>query len=353
MKRMINFQRISRITFVLILVMTLFLSACAPVEVTVTETPELITEEVPTPEIIEETQPPTEVISESTVLLVTNPDVSAARISSVTDVLEVLAADSGLDLQSVSTLTPETLAENITVVVTVGSHPSINEFAASNLGIKFIAVDDPQVQPAQNVSVMGGSTRDQEYQAFMAGYLAAVVSSDYKVAAIIPENLEQTQRLSDAFWIGARFFCGICRPLYPPYNVFPYLAYLPVENASEGFQPVIDSITTYGVEVLFVAHPLATPEMLSYLAERGVKVIGDRSPDMPRNNWVGTVTADPVSALEILWKDLFSESSGENISAFITVIDTDSDLLSEGRLRLFKETAADLLNGLISAEPVP
>ncbi len=341
----------SHALWLIILVMVLSISACSPGQPMVTETPVVMTEDEPGSVTTEEPRTPTETPSAPDVLLVISPTAEGSLVSRLTDALESLVSERDLAFESVDGLSPDILTGTVQIVVAVGSDLSVAEAAGSHPEIQFVAIGDPQTAPAQNLSVIASGADDQVDRAFMAGYLAALVSNDHKVAALFPED--KTSVRVDAYLNGARFYCGICRPLYPPYNVFPYVQYLPAENASDGFQPVVDSLALYGVEVLYIPNSLATPELLSYLAELGVKVVGDQSPDMPRNNWVGTVMTDPVPALISLWDTLFTENSGSLFPTQITVSDTEAGLLSEGRKRLFDEIAEDLLAGLISVEPVP
>lgn len=344
----------SHALWLIILMVVLMLSACSPGQPVITESPVVmteVTEEEASTATVEAPLPPTETPSSPDVLLVFSPTADAALVSRVAGTLETLASERSLAFKSADGLSPDMLTDTVQIVVAVGSDLSVVEAAGSHPEIQFVAMGDPQAVPAQNLSVIASGVDDQVDRAFMAGYLAALVSNDYKMAALFPQG-EESARV-DAFLNGARFYCGICRPLHPPYNIFPYVQYLPAENASDGFQPVADALTLYGVEVLYLPGSLATPALLSYLADLGVKVVGDQSPDMPRNNWVGTVSADPVQALKSLWEGLFTENSGSLHSAKITVSDTESGLLSEGRKRLFDEMAEDLLAGLISVEPVP
>jgi hypothetical protein len=152
----------------------------------------------------------------------------------------------------------------------------------------------------------------------------------------------------DAFVVGAEFFCGVCNPLYPPYENYPQWERLSPENAAEGFQPAVDALIIKGVEVLYIQNELATPEMLTYLADKAVKIVGDGAPDAVRNNWLGTVTTDPGPALIELWPDLLAGTGGAQLPSVMTLTDKDAGLVSEGRLRMFDEMANALETGMVA-----
>lgn len=327
--------------------------ACSPAAPTVGEIPSataVTTEEQPTAEV---TEVATATPAAPTIIFTYGSEVDPFAISQTQAALEQLVADSPMKLVIQNDLSLEMLTPNVEVVVGVGPTLNLEELARSAPEISFIAVNDPAAQPAENLSVIGDLRGDQQRQAFMAGYLAAVVSEDNKVAVLVPGEPENSDFILESFITGARFFCGWCRPLYPPYNAFPQWETLSVESANAGFEPIIDTLKLKGVEILYVPGSVATSELLSYLAEVNIKVIGDTSPDQLRNNWVGTVKADPGSALLLLWDDLLAGLEAKQISPQIILDDTDSGLVTEGRYRIFEEMAADLQAGIVSPGEAP
>jgi len=299
------------------------------------------------------TDQPTEPASQPSVILVSSSEVDPVALSQAQTTLEVLASDDGLILMVVERLDEALITPNVRVVVGVGSGLDLGRVAEGAPEVSFVAIDDPDSPVMNNLSVIGDPIVDQQHLAFMAGYFTALISSDNKIAALVPANMDNSAAWVDSYVIGARYFCGLCRPQFPPYSAFPQSETLSSDNAAEGFRPVIDQFIVNGVEVLFVHGQLASPELLAYLAEVGIKVVGDAGPDVARNNWVGTLTIDPGPALVELWPDLLSGSAGVQIPASITVKDREAGLVSEGRYRLFENMVADLQAGLVLAEPVP
>jgi len=268
-------------------------------------------------------------------------------------VLEELTAESSLGLVVQEGFSGESLAPNVRVLVGLNVDFDPVGLAGANPGVSFVFVDQAGLAPIGNLSVIGDPTLTQQRQSFMAGYLAALISSDYKVAGLIPADQPLTAIMTDAFVIGAEFFCGVCNPLYPPFQNFPQWELLPVEYAADGFQPVVDTLVVNGVEVLYVQGQLASPEMLTYLSNNNLKVVGDESPDMLRNNWVGTVRTDPGPALIELWPGLLEGAAGVQVPFAIILTDTGAGLVSEGRNHLFEEMADKLEAELVSPEINP
>ena len=345
-------QHIIAVFFVILTL--LGLTACSP------ETPDPVT---PLPE---ETEAATQSVEETVsspsptptpelpvVLLVVGETAEAWSVDRLQAILGELVTDSSLGLVLQEGLTGASLPQNARVVVGVNLEVDPVGLAASNPGTSFVFVDQVGAVPGTNLSVIGDPTIDQQRQSFMAGYLAALVSSDYKVAGLIPSDHSLTAVMTDAFVVGVEFFCGVCNPLYPPYQNFPQWELLPIESAADGFQPVVDTLAINGVEVLYLQGHLTSPELLTYLADKSIKVVSDEAPDTLRNNWVGTVVTDPGPALIEIWPDLLAGSGGAQIPSAIALMDTDAGLISEGRLRLFEEMADELEAGLVSPETTP
>jgi hypothetical protein len=319
------------------------------------ETPPTAETEAAT-QIAEETEPspsPTPSPQQPVVMLAYGENADPWTVDRLQAILEELAAESSLGLVTQEGLSEASLPPEVQVLVGIGLGVDPGGLVGANPEVSFAFVDQAGVAPGGNLSVIGDPTIDQQHQSFMSGYLAALVSSDYKLAGLIPAEQPLTAVMTDAFVIGAEFFCGVCNPLYPPYQNFPQWELLSIETAENGFQAAVDTLILNGVEVLYVQGQLASPEMLTYLSDNSVKVVGDTAPDTIRNNWVGTVTPDPGPPLIDLWPDLLAGVGGVQHPSAITLRDTGAGLISEGRLRLFEEMADKLEAGLVSPEAAP
>lgn len=241
----------------------------------------------------------------------------------------------------------------VRVVVAVGKGIPLNDLAAGRLEIQFIAVNNPDAVVAENVSIAGDPDQDQKRQSFMAGYLAAVVSEDYKVAAMVPANDVSGSLASDSFVTGARFYCGLCKPKYPPYGSFPQWESFPAGSEMSVWRPLVDAFSNAGVEVMYLQSQIMSVELLTYLAETGIKVIGDSSPDMDRNFWVGTIALDPEQTLVEIWQSALDGEGDIQKPFSIALLDQKAGLVSEGRARLFKEMLEDLEAGEVLPESSP
>ncbi len=325
---------------------------CTPQVAVETETP---TETPFVTQTLAETEPPhvsSPTEASPTVLLVVGDGTDPFIAENIQKTVGGLVSEGGLVLQTLESLTPEMLSPNVEIVVGVGPNLDLGNLAVVAPETAFVAVDNPNASLADNLSIIGDPTVEQEHQSFMAGYLTALISADYKVGTLVPADVEDSELILDAFVTGARFFCGICQPKYPPYNAFPQWETLSPANAVSGFQPAVDRLINLGVEVVYVPEPLLSSELLSYLAEVGLKVVGDSEPELKANNWVGTLAIDPSPALIALWPELLMGPIKVRVPGSITLIDTEAGLISEGRYRLFEEMLTDLQAGLVSPRPI-
>ena len=335
------------------LVVILVLAACTPgVAETETPTPETEIEAPATEEPqIEATEE--DPVGPPTALFVSDSGFDLAIISRLENRLETLSAESGLELVVLDTISPEAIATEVQVVIGVGASHDLNALAAEFPGVQFLVIGDPGASVAGNLSIIGDSSRDINQKAFIAGYATALISVDYKIAGLIPADIPDPELLGRSFVIGGRYYCGICQPLFPPYNAFPQWETMTAEPGQDGFRPVINRLENIGVDVVYVHGDLATADLLDYLEEMGINVVSNRHPDRIRNNWVGTVSIDPLPALEVVWSDLVAGNPGVQIPGMIRVLDTENGLLSAGRLRFLEEVAEELQAGMISFENVP
>ena len=278
-------------------ILTIGMIACTPENPA--ETEQFMATPTVTKEIREST--PTQIFTSTPntakVFLMTDADADPSIIAQVQQQLTSLAAETGFIFEVVGDLTVETLTSDVKIVVGVGPNPDLVDIALGHPQTTFLFIDHMEIEPTSNINQIGDQFQDIQDKAFMAGYLAALVSTDYKVAALVPSDIESKDLILDSFVTGARFFCGICQPKYPPYNTFPKWETISSAEAQQGFQATVDTLINQGVEILYVSGDLVTATLLDYLAESDIQVVGDSQPGQIRENWLGTVSIDLEEAL--------------------------------------------------------
>lgn len=302
-------------------------------------------------EVVFETETPAATEVAPTVILTLSPDADPVIAALTQTAVETLAAETGLQVMITDYLTTDAIHAGVRIVVGIGS--DLSGFAAAQPEVQFVEVDRSGAVAGGNLSVIGDPIVDEQRRAFMGGYLTALVSSDYKVAGLIASDVATTTEEVNAYVIGARFFCGLCNPKYPPYNSFPQWNTLASGSAAGDYQTTAQSFLNLGVEVVYIGQSLAAPELTGYFSDLGMKVVAANVPDVPRENWVATVVLDPAPSLMSIWSDLLSGVGGQMMAMSVRLEDTDAGLISEGRQRLFDEMLVELESGYALPEFTP
>lgn len=336
--------------FVLLVVL---ITSCSSNNATPTPAPSSPSPETAVPAATDVLVSPTPTLEDGRVILVTGEAPEPRLLDLTTTALQTLVDGSGLRLLTQTTLLPEDITPGVRVVVVLKESVDVSAVAAGAPDVQFVGIGTNGATASSNVSILGDATADQERLSFMAGYLSALISTDYKIAALVASGSDMGAVAADAYIVGARFYCGLCQPKYPPYGTFPKWESFAAGSGSDAWQPLVDALVNSGVEILYLQASVLSPELLTYLAELGIKVISDGAPDMMRTQWVATLTLDPSSSLEAVWPDLISGVGGHQLPLSVDLVDLDNGLVSEGRYRLFEEVVADLEAGLVLPKSVP
>ena len=310
----------------------------------------LITETLPT-EVILETEAPTKVIP-ARVILVAPQGTDLQLLTGVQELLSSLSRDAGLVFVTQEMLTNEPWREPVSIVIVMDGVPNLTELVNAHPDVQFLSLQDPGSLQAPNLSTISRSTEDLQKQAFIAGYLAAVVTPDYRVGVLATgENLGQIA--SDSFFIGAQYFCGLCNSRFGPIEYYPKLAIVSDPASAQSWQAAADLLLSRAVTTVYIQSEVINPDLVNYLFENNVKVISPvRMSEFTANeNWLVTINFDPLPGIQMLFPDLVSGKGGLSAESRIVLIDTDSGSISEGRMDLIQKTLDELLNGYIKPSP--
>ncbi len=286
---------------------------------------------------------PTATLEPARALLV-SPDSGAVSAQAIQAALQELAASSELQLDVLTQLTAADLTPATRLVAVLAPDPGLAALAAAAPEVQFLAIDLPDVNPAENISVL--TSKDLSSQtAFLAGYIAALVSPDWR-AGVVTSTSAEDAAARDSFLAGGHYLCGLCNVPIKPYF------YPVVEEVNPGdVQAAVDALTRDRVQTVFIAPSLATPEMLSGLSAAGFNLIGSSTPAADLNaHWVATVSSDPASALKTLWPDLIAGKGSQQAYISLSLTDLSADL-TPGKQRLVDQLIQDLAAGWVDPKP--
>lgn len=284
-------------------------------------------------------------------LLVIPAEADPALAEEVKGALQELAAASGYELKLQAKLAAGDLKPGLKVVVSLPPDPGLSQLAASSPQIQFAGVGLSGVQPSANLSVIGSQGSDESQQAFLAGYIAAIVTPDWRVGVLSLNGDPQGEKASEAFQNGARFFCGLCKPAYPPFVSYPTAAAM--ENPQD-WRPAADALLALSVETAYVFPGASSPDLLNYLAKAKVRLLGGLTPpDAVRSGWVATIRFSPVEALRKAWPAWVAGQGSQALPAALTLADISTEALPAGRQRIVQQVLSELASGAIAPNLVP
>jgi hypothetical protein len=287
-----------------------------------------------------------------TVILIAPDSADPDQVSAVKDVLGSLTSEAGLDLQVRASLTNAELDSSIKIVVGLAPDIGMTNLAGSAPDIQFVAVGMDGLQTTANLSVIVAQDSLSDRQAFMAGYITALLSYDWRVGILASGSADSIQNSAAAFSNGARFLCGLCRPLHPPYLSYPQSAEISSPESQDSWRSAADLLLESNIDYIYVDPKVSSTELLEYLFQSNVNLIGSQTPpDSVSSQWVATILPDPGSALKTIWPDILAGKGGSQVDLPLVVTDTSSGLLDSARMRLVDLTLANLMAGLIDPNP--
>lgn len=342
-----------RKTLFVVSLILILLSACAPSS-TPTQ-PDAESSPEPT-QVLPPTAGPTPTLPPPLAILLIPADLNENLSRDYQAAIYDLAQQSGLRYQVRNTLSVEDLAlePNLKVVVALTPDVGLANLAASAPQAQFLAVNIPEVMPGGNVSVLGGEGIRTDQQAFMAGYIAALVTEDFfEIGAILSKDSPESLVIQNAFRTGRTYYCGLCRPigLFTPFE-YPAFIEIPADAKPAEYPAYADVlILQKKVATMYIQPGLDIPELLDYLTTAGVLMIGTKTPHKPLSSWVVTLQPDYLAATIAAWPSLVSGDGGKTFPAPLTFTDVNDDLFTPGKQRLAQETMQAMFEGYIATNP--
>jgi hypothetical protein len=288
---------------------------------------------IPSPtEVVTEVQ--TSTPSSPLAILVIPPDMPKKDADMYQATISSLAADSNLRFQVRNSLSSADFEfePNLKIVVAFPPDPGLAQLASSAPGVQFLAVTIPGLEPAANLSVVGALGTPLENQAFMAGYIASLLSQDFRVGIINQKDTPDGKLAYDAFLNGMTFYCGLCNPLFPPWYEYPVHSEIPADVPQSQYRFYADPLKNYLVDFAYVAPAEADLDLFDALVQYDINIISESMPaDRLASNWVVSIQPEVIPAIQAIWPDLIAGKSGQDLPLPLFLADVNPDLLSPGK----------------------
>ena len=336
----------------ILIVLTALLSGCGE---TLTETPPpTVTAELvaPTTAPATDSPPPTDAPTPlpPVGVLVTPEGVLDWQAASIQEMLQSLSLDTGMVWEMRAGLSPSELPPGAQLVVALYPTPNLDELVAANPDLQFLAIGIPDLTPAPNLSRIDGDGFRIDQQAFLAGYLAAVITEDWRVGVISESGVGRGQAARLGFQNGARYFCGLCRPVFPPFENYPLFVQVPTGASTPDWLAAADLLFEKGVKTIYLAPGIDQAPLREYLAENGVLIIGSAPRGgFPETHWAAGVHSAPEMALFDLWPALSAGNPPEPRLLPLVIADVNESGISPGRLEFIEALVPDLQSGIVDS----
>jgi hypothetical protein len=330
------------------LILIAILAACGLGTVEATPTP--IPTETPIPTATFTATPSTPLA-----ILVMPADLDQSMYDLYQSTVYDLAQQAGFRFQVRNTLSESDLEPALRVVIALPPDPGpgIAALAAAAPQTQFLAINIPNLTAGGNVSVLTNNVPN-DIVAFVAGYIGALITEDYRIGMIYPDGNADALSALDAYTNGKTYFCGICQPYYYlPYN-FPQSIPIPATEAPENYGGyAVYLIQQRKVNFIYVYPDVATPELLAYIGSSGAVQVGTTPQGGIPLYWAASISPDIIGAIQAAWPNLVAGQGGQTVQSPMKLTDVDSSLLSPAKQAQAEQVLAGLLAGQISPHGVP
>ena len=261
--------------------------------------------------------------------------------------------DQGFRYQVLVNLTGEDFVrDEYRIVVALPPNPGIAELAQNFLDTKFLAVGFNDLEPGDNLSVLRSGGGDFGVQGFIAGYIAAMITTDWRVGALSVQENDDALAARDGFRVGVKYYCGLCNPKYAPTGInyiYPKYIDLPVDATDLQINANVDFLVDRAVNTFYIVPGVGNQNIYRSLVGYQKLIIGSGTDyrEEYRDFWVISLKYDLLSTLNEVWPLFLSAERGFVESPPLLLTDINYDLLSEGKLMLVEKILQEVSSGFI------
>jgi hypothetical protein len=340
----------------------LFLTGCGPEQLPspsvdpAVQTPDSTSQNVSpsTPIPTEPAATPTPVPLTPRAILFAPPEADQVLVTNIEGLLEDLAAQLELDIETVSSLTVEELESGTRLVIALNPADNVAELALSAQQVQFLAIGISGLKAGGNLSLIEPAL---DLQGFMAGYIAAITTSDWRIGALTIAGTPEGQASRQGFVTGGIYFCGLCRQVYPPfydadgvYIKYPLSYELPQAATNQDRQAAADYLIDRGVKTIYLAPGIEDQTLVDYLKAAGIAMIGSgEPPPSAKSHWVASISTGHGPGFEDILLSLLTDEGGFSVPGELRIDHINFNLFTEGRYQLAVQVMTDLEEGFIAS----
>jgi hypothetical protein len=329
------------------LIVLLLLAGCA--------LPGSKTPTVTAPTAVASTEAPTEVATPTPgtplVIMIIPADMPQEQSDLYQATINDLAQASEMRFQVRNSLSADEikLESNLKIVVAFPPDPGLTGLATAAPQVQFLGVTLPGLSASNNLSLVGSEGAPIENQAFMAGYIASLLSPDFRVGIITQKDTPEGILAYNAFLNGMVFYCGLCSPKFPPWYDYPVHSDIPSDTPEGQYRFFANPLKDYNVDFAYVFPGVAKDDLLDLMSQYGLNIISQSRPsERIASNWVVSLQPDVIPAIQAIWPDLVAGKGGQDKPLPLFLTEVNPDLLSEGKQADVQQILDRLQRGEIS-----
>jgi hypothetical protein len=318
-------------------------SPTSPATLSPTTSPTIAATSTPAPTPTATAQPPFAV-------LLAAPGADQAQVDVLQAALNDTVTQAGLQWQVRQELTTEDLVPELRLVVAIPPDPGLAELVTAASETDFVAVGITGLEPAPNLTTIDAQGSRPDQQGFVAGEIAAMLSADWRVGVISLSDTVDGRSARTGFLNGVVYFCGLCRPVHPPFYEYPLYVELPATATSAEWQEAANYMVDHAVGTVYVYPGAGDEAMLSILADSKINIISSgEPPQAASSSWVASLSVDPIPFIEQQVAGLLDGSlaGGQSLTIPLQFTHVNPAIFTPGKQKLAEQTVTDLQAGYI------
>jgi hypothetical protein len=284
-------------------------------------------------------------------VLLAPPQADPGLAANLQEVLKEQIPAAGLRFQVRPSLSVNELnRDQFRWIVALKGTPNLEALIETAPEADFLAIGIEGLEPASNLTTIGGEGLRYDQQGFMAGYIAALITADWRVGMIGLTGLPEGETAWQSFRMGVRYYCGLCLQTYPPFYEYPLYVGLPSGSTSDEWLSVANTLINQSVETVYVMPGVEDEALFRHLAQSGINILAGRTPPeqtLIQELWVASLRYDPLETFVDYWPDFMAGEVGLSLPVPLSITDANANLLSPGRERMAEEVLVDVLDGYI------
>jgi hypothetical protein len=283
-------------------------------------------------------------------VLLASSEADQTYVSYLQTALNDIVTDQGYRWQVRQQLKQDDLISALRLVVAVPPDPGLAQMAASAPDTQFLALGIPGLEAARNLTLIGVAGERPDQEGFIAGVIAAMLAPDWRVGVISLSDTVEGRSARSGFLNGVEYFCGLCRPIHPPFYEYPLYIELPSTATTAEWQEAANYMVDHYAQTVYVYPGAGDESMLSTLAAAGVNIVSSgEPPPTATENWVVSLTTNPLPLILSQVEGLLTGdiSGGQSLAVPIQFTNINPALFTPGKQRLAEQILSDMQAGYI------